>query len=222
MTRWGGDSWGKWWVFGVDSCSGSFVTACGESGRVRSVMQWYYSKNGAQQGPVSLDELKAKVASGEVTAGDLAWNEGMTDWLPVSQIPELSPGAAGAVPAPEAPAGPAAGGQLQQPGAVAPAGGGQMMVAPPVGSGKATAAMVLGICALPGACVACVGLILGILAVVFASQVQGMAKTNPELEPYLGKAKAGKIMGIIAIVLSVLNGIAGVVIQMNNGGFSNM
>jgi hypothetical protein len=53
-------------------------------------MQWYYSKNGTQLGPVAEGEIRAKLAAGEISQADLVWREGMTDWLPVARIPELS------------------------------------------------------------------------------------------------------------------------------------
>ena len=52
-------------------------------------MQWYYSKAGVQHGPISQSELQAKLASGEVAAADLVWNEGMSDWIPAAQVEEL-------------------------------------------------------------------------------------------------------------------------------------
>jgi hypothetical protein len=52
-------------------------------------MQWYYSKNGTQLGPVEQAELISKIASGEVAPSDLVWREGMLDWLPAGQIAEL-------------------------------------------------------------------------------------------------------------------------------------
>ncbi|MBC8126608.1 MAG: DUF4190 domain-containing protein [Gloeobacteraceae cyanobacterium ES-bin-144] len=53
-------------------------------------MQWYYSKNTTQLGPITDSELKAKVSSGEISRADLIWKDGMRDWLPVSSVPELS------------------------------------------------------------------------------------------------------------------------------------
>jgi hypothetical protein len=58
-------------------------------------MQWYYSKNAVQMGPVPEAELRAKIASGEITATDLVWREGMGDWKPVSAVPELGASAGG-------------------------------------------------------------------------------------------------------------------------------
>lgn len=53
-------------------------------------MQWYYSKSNTQLGPVTEDELRAKLSSGEVSQADLIWKEGMADWLPASRVPEFS------------------------------------------------------------------------------------------------------------------------------------
>ena len=52
-------------------------------------MNWFYAKNGSQQGPLSTEDLKSRVAMGEVGPNDLAWREGMSDWMPVGQISEL-------------------------------------------------------------------------------------------------------------------------------------
>ncbi|MEX1048082.1 MAG: CD225/dispanin family protein [Akkermansiaceae bacterium] len=60
-------------------------------------MQWYYSKNGTQLGPIAEAELRSKLATGEISQTDLAWREGMGDWLPVAKIPELSTPPAGSL-----------------------------------------------------------------------------------------------------------------------------
>ena len=52
-------------------------------------MQWYYSKNGSQIGPIDQNELLTKISSGEMLQSDLVWREGMADWLPVSKVNEL-------------------------------------------------------------------------------------------------------------------------------------
>lgn len=52
-------------------------------------MQWYYSKNNIQLGPIEEHELRSKIASGEVTPADMVWREGMADWLPSAQVSEL-------------------------------------------------------------------------------------------------------------------------------------
>lgn len=63
-------------------------------------MQWYYSKNGSQLGPISTDEIKSKLASGEIAATDLIWKEGMADWVPSGQVGELRTHVATAAAAP--------------------------------------------------------------------------------------------------------------------------
>lgn len=93
----------------------------------------------------------------------------------------------------------------QPPAAVAP----QAVVARPPKSGKATAAMVLGICSL-ATLVFCAwiitgfpSLILGILAIVFGVQGKNEIDANPGLEGR-GQAQAGFVMGLITVGLSIL------------------
>ncbi|HOG50147.1 MAG TPA: RDD family protein [Lentisphaeria bacterium] len=50
---------------------------------------WYFGENDQQQGPVSLDELKAMIRSGRLTVDTLVWRQGMSDWMPVQGVPEL-------------------------------------------------------------------------------------------------------------------------------------
>lgn len=52
-------------------------------------MHWYYSKDGHQNGPVAESELRAKLASGEISRANLVWKDGMPDWLPASAVAEL-------------------------------------------------------------------------------------------------------------------------------------
>lgn len=52
--------------------------------------QWFYTDTQQQQlGPVSLAQLQQLTASGQVQATQLVWTEGMANWLPASQIPNL-------------------------------------------------------------------------------------------------------------------------------------
>lgn len=53
--------------------------------------QWYYTKNGQQQGPVSLGQLRDLIGSGSLNpATDLVWNPSMTDWLRAAEVPVLT------------------------------------------------------------------------------------------------------------------------------------
>ena len=52
--------------------------------------QWYYVKNGQRQGPASTDQIKQLLASGQLQPSDLAWKEGMSQWVAAGTITELS------------------------------------------------------------------------------------------------------------------------------------
>lgn len=53
-------------------------------------MQWYYSKNSTQLGPISDQEMREKTTSGEILKTDMVWREGMPDWSMAGNVPELS------------------------------------------------------------------------------------------------------------------------------------
>ena len=70
-------------------------------------------------------------------------------------------------------------------------------------SGKATAAMVLGILgALVAIVVPIVGIIMGIIAIVFGRQAR--EETESGRKSGRGKAQAGFVLGIVAVVLGVI------------------
>lgn len=52
-------------------------------------MEWFYALEGAQHGPVSEAEIKTMIGTGKIAGADFVWHEGMTDWKPVSETPEL-------------------------------------------------------------------------------------------------------------------------------------
>lgn len=47
--------------------------------------EWYYEKEGTQQGPVSDTELRSLQSSGQVSGETLIWREGMDEWTPLSE-----------------------------------------------------------------------------------------------------------------------------------------
>jgi hypothetical protein len=51
--------------------------------------QWFYSKGGQQQGPVSSQQLKQMAATGQLQPTDLVWKEGMEQWVAASSIKGL-------------------------------------------------------------------------------------------------------------------------------------
>ena len=50
---------------------------------------WYYSQNGRQNGPVSIQELQSLAANGGLERTDLVWKEGMTAWASAATITNL-------------------------------------------------------------------------------------------------------------------------------------
>lgn len=55
------------------------------------IEKWYYASQGQQLGPVAVDYLKRLLAEGHLSAQDLVWKEGMPDWVPAGECPELRP-----------------------------------------------------------------------------------------------------------------------------------
>ena len=49
-------------------------------------MQIYVARAEQKLGPYTLDEVRSKLASGELSESDLAWHEGLTNWLPLQQV----------------------------------------------------------------------------------------------------------------------------------------
>jgi len=50
---------------------------------------WYYSQGGQSVGPVSLAELKQKVADGQVGRDDPVWHASLADWTAARKVPGL-------------------------------------------------------------------------------------------------------------------------------------
>ena len=58
-------------------------------------MNWHYAEDNGAQGPVPDAEFEALVRAGRVQPTTLIWHEGMTNWLPLSQVaPEVLAAAA--------------------------------------------------------------------------------------------------------------------------------
>lgn len=51
----------------------------------------YLLKDGQQTGPFPTDELRQRLGSGEVAAGDLVWGEGMAEWATLGSVLGLEP-----------------------------------------------------------------------------------------------------------------------------------
>ena len=173
--------------------------------------QWYYGKDGQQQGPVDLETIRSLMSTGQLASGDLVWKEGMANWTAISQIPELTPqntqqnysqgGQTG---------GYQQGGYQQgrQQGGYVPGCQGTSLPGDPTKNGMAVTSMILGIVSLFPWCV-CYGVIsfgCGIAAIILSRS--GAKSQQP------GMAKAGLICGILGILLGVVGLILGVLVAI--------
>lgn len=53
-------------------------------------MDWYYSANNAQQGPVNDDQFESLVRSGTIQPSTMVWRDGLPDWQQLSVVrPDL-------------------------------------------------------------------------------------------------------------------------------------
>jgi hypothetical protein len=168
-------------------------------------MNWFYAKNGSQQGPLSTDEIKSRIAMGEIGPDDLAWCEGMADWLPIGQIPQLkieAPVKEEVPPPPVASAGPS---PYQSPSTSAAS----PMPAPVVpgqapSQGLAIGAMVCGILAFIGCCAWYLAGPLALVAVVLGHIAISKIKSNPSANGGKGMARTGLILGYLGLIGAIL------------------
>ena len=66
-------------------------------------MQVHVDRGGERYGPYSLEDVNAYLANGTLLSTDQAWQDGMPDWVPITQIPGVTvPGGAAAPPTPAA------------------------------------------------------------------------------------------------------------------------
>ncbi len=56
----------------------------------KTQVEWYAAINDVPVGPIKRDELARKIGTGAVHAKSLCWREGMDDWKPLEQVPELA------------------------------------------------------------------------------------------------------------------------------------
>jgi hypothetical protein len=73
----------------------------------------------------------------------------------------------------------------------------------PQGNGMATASLILGICSIVLFWLGWIGIICGVLAIIFAVVAKNKIKANPSVGG-AGSAKAGLITGIIGIAITLL------------------
>ncbi len=53
------------------------------------VVKWYLAAGNERQGPFTPDDVRAKLASGEVTADNLAWRKGFAGWTRLGEIDDF-------------------------------------------------------------------------------------------------------------------------------------
>lgn len=56
--------------------------------------KWYYARDGQRHGPVTAETITHLIAAKAVTGDSLVWRQGMADWLPLRDVPELDGGEA--------------------------------------------------------------------------------------------------------------------------------
>ena len=152
------------------------------------VMSWYYSKNGMQLGPVGEEELREKSRSGEVSATDLIWEEGMSDWKPLGQVEKFQ-GVAVATPA-SAP--PPIGGSvpIQQPPAS------PVVQGAPVPNYLWQSIVVTLFCCMP----------FGVVAIVFASKVDGLVAQG-DMAGAMAASKSAKTWVNASLITGLVIGV---------------
>ncbi len=53
-------------------------------------MEWFYARGDMQRGPVTEEELGDLVRDGIISAETRVWREGMSDWVPLSEVHKLA------------------------------------------------------------------------------------------------------------------------------------
>ncbi|WP_411827971.1 GYF domain-containing protein [Luteolibacter sp. AS25] len=174
--------------------------------------EWYYSKMGLQQGPVPEDELRDKIRRGDIGESNLIWREGMTDWLPMGDVPEFQSRAKVDATRQEAAAQPVD--TVAVPEVVTAQNNSLPLPQPPPHSGGPTDMMVptylwQSITALVVSCVLtlfiCIplGVPFAIVALVYSSKVDGL-KVQGRMMEASSASRLAKIWMIISFVLTAL------------------
>jgi hypothetical protein len=183
--------------------------------------QWYYARDGAQQGPVSDEELKRLAEAGTLRPQDVVWRDGMAQWQPAQQATPFFAGAAVAPPPipTAAPPPPYAPPSAVPPGSYAPGAypppyapqkpigedAGMRMLIPVGRSGWAIAAGYLGLFSVLG----CAGPLAVIVSLIAIRDI----KSHPDRHG-MGRAIFGLVMGILGTALLALM-VAGWVASQN-------
>jgi GYF domain 2/Interferon-induced transmembrane protein len=144
---------------------------------------WYYSQNNQQLGPIAEEQLKSMLRGSSLTGSTLVWKEGMSDWKPVTEVPELAISLTASAPTVgpisssyNQQANPYSAPQSQVTRSYSP----QPAMGPPINGGGilAFAIVVTVMCCLP----------LGIAGIVYAAQINSKLAVGD----YLGAAESAR------------------------------
>lgn len=133
-------------------------------------------REGRQVGPYSIDEVRARVGTGELFPTDLAWVEGSPEWVPLSTILSGGVGAES----------PTLSGSYPPPGYV---------LWQPQSTELATTSLVLGILSI-----SCFSLLTGIPAIICGHLARSRVQSAPDRFGGAGRALAGLIMGYVTLL----------------------
>jgi GYF domain 2/Domain of unknown function (DUF4190) len=145
-------------------------------------MNWFYSKDGQQQGPVAFSEIERLLAEGQITEDSLVWQQGSPNWVKLSTVLNAPPVSV----APGAPATPISAASTETIPAVSKT------------NGFAITSLTLGIIGL----FCCTTVIFNILAVIFGHIALNQLKLKPT-EGGRNLALAGLIMGYLGLALGI-------------------
>lgn len=157
-------------------------------------MNWFYSKDGQQLGPVAFSEIERLLAEGQITEDSLVWQQGSPNWVKLSTVLSATAPAPAAPPIPEIAAAPTI------PAYTAPAAAAATtVVASPKTSGFAITSLVLSILGL----FCCTILVFNIGGIAFGHLALSQIKKDPALG---GRTLAltGLIIGYIGLILGII------------------
>ena len=157
--------------------------------------QFYYlTPQNEQRGPVDASQLSTY----GVNANTMVWTEGMPQWAPASQVPELRPFLVPAVPQPAPPPTPQPAPQpvsqpAPQPAYAAPQQSAPQTATQKPGNNMALAVLTTVCCCLP----------LGLVGIVYASKVDGLSFAG-DYAGALSAAKSARTWSVIGIVAALV------------------
>ena len=169
---------------------------------------WYFELNGAQQGPEETERIQQRLRNGELSSSTLVWRDGMEDWKPLSQVPELQ----------NSQAHPTSGTLSGQPPQHAQGAPGVGVM--PSQNGLALTSMILAICGVVLTMLCGIGFILAIPAVILGHISRKQIRESAGLQSGEGMALTGLIIGYITLALMLVMGVLVAVAVIAEGSFS--